>query len=281
MKILSAFLKVILLITIIFFILNVIDKEIFLSTFSKLDYFFLVFVFLSIILFLYLESLIFYILLINQNIKIDIKTNFMILNFTYLFNFIFPFSGMAWRAFFLKKKYHLDFKDYGKIILYFLLFELSLVFSILSLIIINYYINIYHLYSLSASFFVFLFLYLFYFYLLKKKFKIRNIIQIFCLSLLLIFFYYVGFYLSFLSLGVSYPIESLIVSLTASFANYFSVTPSSVGISEGVVVFVSNFLSVLPEESLIAALIVRISILLSVLFFSLLFINHLKSYIQK
>jgi uncharacterized membrane protein YbhN (UPF0104 family) len=82
-------------------------------------------------------------------------------------------------------------------------------------------------------------------------------------------------------LGVDLPVEAFFLSLTASFANYLTITPSSLGILEGTVVFVSQFLSTLPEESLAVVLIIRFSILFSVLFFSLVFINHLKNFLKK
>ena len=278
MKFFSVLFKIILLITVVYLIFHFIDIDIFLYTFTKLNYFFLGFVIFFIMIFLYTESLIFYLLLKNYKIIITKKENFMLLNFTYLFNLIFPFSGTAWRAFFLKKKHNFKLKNYGKVLLYFLLFELSLVFSILFLILISYFLDLNYFFKFLIIFFEVGCLYFFYFFILKIKLKIKNVTLILCLSIILILFYYISFYLSFLSLGINNPVESLIVSLTASFANYFSVTPSSIGILEGAVVFMSNFLSILPEESLVVSLIIRAAIFFNVSFFSLLFIKSLKKY---
>lgn len=261
------FFKIIFLISIVSVIIFFIDFKLLIKILKNIDLRIIYLILALTIAYLFVESLIFKKIVSTQKLYINKKVSFFLTSQTYLFNMIFPLTGMTWRAIYLKKNFNFSYNNYLKFVLQFLILEIGISFFILLLL-----YQIFYLEYLDTSIIYLINLSIFVFFSIlakrvyKKTFQNQKFFETMFLVLILILIYFLLFYSIFLSLNLNLILESLLLSLILGISNYVSIAPGTYGIFEGVAIFFSYFIDILKEEALIIALITRISFLCIVSF---------------
>jgi uncharacterized membrane protein YbhN (UPF0104 family) len=225
---------------------------------------------------------------------LNLLTSFFVINTTYLFNTFVQFSGLGFRAYFLKKIYNIKISNFLIFSLFVVLIEFFTFSSIGSIFLIfsdifSYNIEIskfskFIIYFINIlSLFIFLFHEKIYFFTIKffnlKDFKIikkisffykqskKKKLKIFLLNFIFIFF--IQSFLLFLIFVVCASIFrshnlislSIIASIATDFSFIFALTPYAIGISETFVYFISSGMGVTLAQVLFLSNVFRLGTL--------------------
>ena len=247
------------------------------------------------LLYLFTEALIFKLIVSFYKKNIKFRDCFLVICTTYLCNTFIQFSGLGFRAYYLKKFQNIEVNKFIILSLFIILIEL-LIFSFLSLILIFVFYNldsaidVYNLiYNLLVIILIFSFIGIFFhkkiFLLIDKfkfikKFKIINqffdyfknfnssrlgeLLKYFCLIFTLQFIIlFLIFFISISILSIDNSILfSLIVTMSTDLSFIFTFTPYALGISETFIFFSSENFNVKLSEILYLTNIFRLSMFL-------------------
>ncbi len=257
--------QIILMIIIFYFIYKIINLNNLKSVFTNGSYKYLPQVVLFSFIYIIVESILFFNIAKQNNIRLKLLDSFFLTNVTYLFNMLVPLSGMTLRALYLKKFFDTTFKTYLKIILQFIILEVFvcvIYLIIFSLIRSNFSIDI-EIYFFCIV--LILFLIFFLHKIFQKLFKIKNFSVLFLNALLLTSTYIFIVYFVFKLFNHSNFYDSTFLALILSISNYVSITPGSYGVFEGVSVLASNYLNLIEEEGLAISFVIRLSFILVII----------------
>ncbi len=229
------------------------------------------------------------------NKKISLLKSFLVINTTYLCNTFVSFSGLGFRAFFLKKIFKVNITDFVILSLFIILVEIFIFtfFGFILLIIADFYDDSYEisvylkhtllglsiltmtLYTLHNFVFVFLINFLniknnkyikkiskFFNYTKKKNLKkyLLSFFSIFFLQFVILFLiFYLGH--SILEKENSF-IFSIIATASTDLSFIFTLTPYAIGISEAFIFFGSSDLDINIAEIIFLTNLFRLSIFL-------------------
>ena len=281
------------LIVFFYFIYNFYSKNI--SDFSFIKNFkissFLMIIVLS-LLYLITEALILRRIAKYFNKDLSILNSFYVINATYLFNTFVQFSGLGFRAYFLKKIYNINISNFLVLSIFIILVEFYVFSFIGSLFLITSYILDYNLkissflkiaiYSINI---LCLFFYLFnkkIFFFVVKLFNLKNFsiikkiflfyenstnkkLKIFLFKFLIIFFAQFILIFCIFAIGAStfknehLTLFLIIATIATDFSFIFTLTPYSIGISEAFIYFSSLDTGVTFAQVLFLSNIFRLS----------------------
>jgi len=280
------------LIVFLFFIHNFYKSNY--SSFTFLENFSLsIFFFIVLLCFCYLitEALILKYIAKYFDKDLNLSTSFFVMNTTYLFNTFVQFTGLGFRAYFLKKIYNIDISNFLILSLFIILIEFY-IFSLIGsfFLIITYFYNydlpmplfvkiiVYNINILTLVllifhkkiyFFITDFFNLKNFIIMKKvSFFYQNIkknLNFFLLKLTLIFFtqFFLLFFIFLLAVftfETEQPILFAIISSIATDLSFvFTFTPQSIGISEAFIYYSSLNMSITFAQILFLVNIFRLS----------------------
>ena len=229
------------------------------------------------------------------NKKISLLKSFLVINTTYLCNTFVSFSGLGFRAFFLKKIFKINITDFVILSLFIILVEIFVFtfFGFILLIIADFYDDSYEisvylkhtllglsiltmtLYTLHNFVFVFLINFFniknnkyikkiskFFIYTKKKNLKkyLLSFFSIFFLQFVILFLiFYLGH--SILEKENSF-IFSIIATASTDLSFIFTLTPYAIGISEAFIFFGSSDLDINIAEIIFLTNLFRLSIFL-------------------
>ena len=229
------------------------------------------------------------------NKKISLIKSFLVINTTYLCNTFVSFSGLGFRAFFLKKIFKINITDFVILSLFIILVEIFVFtfFGFILLIIADFYDDSYEisvylkhtllglsiltmtLYTLHNFVFVFLINFFniknnkyikkiskFFIYTKKKNLKkyLLSFFSIFFLQFVILFLiFYLGH--SILEKENSF-IFSIIATASTDLSFIFTLTPYAIGISEAFIFFGSSDLDINIAEIIFLTNLFRLSIFL-------------------
>lgn len=281
------------LIVFFYFIYNFYSKNI--SDFSfiknfKFSSFFLILM-LS-LFYLITEALIFKRIAKYFNKDLNFLTSFYVINTTYLFNTFVQFSGLGFRAYFLKKIHNINISNFLVLSIFVILVEFYVFSLIGSLFLIISYIFNYNLiisnflkiviYSINIfTLFFFIFNEKIFFFLIKflnlKKFSIikkiylfyedakKKELKLFLFKFLIIFFIQFILIFCIFAIGAStfgnehLTLFLIIATIATDFSFIFALTPYSIGISEAFIYFSSLDMGVTFAQVLFLSNIFRLS----------------------
>lgn len=197
-----------------------------------------------------------------------------------LMNQILPFkSGMGYRMFYLIKHYQIKVKEFGRLIYFFYLFNLLtigiviVIYQFFQNVKINNEETIYLIFLIFISSFI-------YFFISKKKNLFTSTTKIYFLKYSNLFFASIlSNFLQFIFIAYSYYffknekfiIDSLFHYIVHGVSSMVNITPGSIGLREGLLLYFQNYFSVDSFMILNIAILDRLSLLVALSIFNLFF----------
>ena len=216
-------------------------------------------------------------------INLAFKEWFGAINITLFGNYIIPFSGFGFRAYYLKKKYKFSYIDFSSSLIAILLVEM-LVFSSLGVIAFLlseysiwsnvFYISLILIMLSSALFFIPKFIELLQKVLFFLKIKIfltgwvkclrssKELFFIFVYTIISVIFFILLFYISIYIITELHDLKvAILMAVAGNLGMYLRITPAAIGTFEGGVVLIGFFFGIGVNECLLISICIRLAFL--------------------
>jgi len=216
-------------------------------------------------------------------INLSFKEWFGAINITLFANYIIPFSGFGFRAYYLKKKYKFSYIDFSSSLIAILLVEMF-VFSSLGVIAFHlseysiwsnvFYMSLIIIMLSSALFFIPKFIELLEKVLgfLKLKIVLSGWVQflksgkelsgIFIYTIISVIFFILLFYISIYIITGLYDLKvAILMAVAGNLGMYLRITPAAIGTFEGGIVLIGFFFGIGMNECLLISICIRLAFL--------------------
>ena len=216
-------------------------------------------------------------------INLAFKEWFGAINITLFGNYIIPFSGFGFRAYYLKKKYKFSYIDFSSSLIAILLVEM-LVFSsigVIAFLLSEYsiwsnvfYISLILIMLSSVLFFIPKFIELLQKVIFFLKIKIfltgwvkclrssKELFYIFVYTIISVIFFILLFYFSIYIITEIYDLKvAILMAVAGNLGMYLRITPAAIGTFEGGVVLIGFFFGIGVNECLLISICIRLAFL--------------------